>query len=93
SNLHSGVVGRLEMHPLVDLNYLGVPTTINTDDPSLSAITLTDELVMAHVGMGMTFSAIKRNILNAAQAAFLPDDERTALIAKFDADLEKAPNP
>jgi adenosine deaminase len=93
SNLHSGVVGRMELHPLVDLNYLGVPTTINTDDPSLSNITLTDELVLAHIGMGMPINTVKQNILNAAQAAFLPDDEHAALIEQFETALEEAPNP
>ena len=34
SNLHTGVVARLEHHPLIDLSYLKVPTTINTDDPA-----------------------------------------------------------
>ncbi len=83
SNMQSGVVSRLDQHPLIDLNELNVATTINTDDPSISNITLTDELVLAHVGLGLPLSRIRTNILNAAKAAFLNDDERLALVNQF----------
>jgi adenosine deaminase len=83
SNMQSGVAARLEHHPLIDLNYLRVPTTINTDDPSLSNITLTDELALCHVGLGLPLSRIKANVLSAVRAAFLPEEERQALVAEF----------
>lgn len=83
SNLHTGVVTRLEHHPLIDLCYLKAMTTINTDDPSLSDITLTDELALAHIGLGLPLAMLKANILNAARAAFLPPDERDALVSEF----------
>jgi adenosine deaminase len=83
SNMQSGVVARLEQHPLIDLGYLGVNTTINTDDPALSGITLTDELMLSHVGLGIPLDTIRHNVLNAAKAAFLPRDERTRLIKEF----------
>jgi adenosine deaminase len=85
SNMQSGVVSQLENHPLIDLNYLRVPTTINTDDPSLSNICLTDELVLAHVGLGLPLNRIKSNVMNAVYAAFLPDDEREKLVQEFKA--------
>ncbi|MBN1679467.1 MAG: adenosine deaminase [Anaerolineae bacterium] len=93
SNLHSGVVKQFDQHPLNDLIYLGVPTTINTDDPSLSDITLTDELVLAHVALGLSLDVIKQNIMNAAKAAFLPDTERDALVTQFETALASAPLP
>jgi adenosine deaminase len=83
SNMQSGVVASLDQHPLIDLSYLGVNTTINTDDPALSGISLTDELVLAHVGLGIPLDKIRHNILNAARAAFLPDDERVKLTKEF----------
>lgn len=83
SNMQSGVVHELSQHPLIDLTYLGIPTTINTDDPSISNITLTDELMLAHVGLGLPLPAIKSNILNAAQDAFLPEEQREALVSEF----------
>jgi adenosine deaminase len=93
SNLHTGVVHYLHHHPLGDLLYLGLPVTINTDDPSLSNITLTDELVLAHVGLGLPLDMLKTATLNAAQAAFLPEPERAALVAEIQTALDAASMP
>lgn len=87
SNLQTGAVRRLGDHPLAALVARGVRVTVNTDDPSLSGIALTDELALAHVALGLSMDALKTVTLNAAQAAFLPDDERAALVAQFDAAL------
>jgi len=91
SNLQSGVVDRVDRHPLITLSELDVPVTINTDDPLLCNITLTDELAVAHVGLGLPLSILKRHILTAARASFLPPDERAALVAEFEQALAALP--
>jgi adenosine deaminase len=83
SNMQTGVVRSLSQHPLRDLYHLGLKTTINTDDPSISDITLTDEMVVVAQRLEMSLDDIKRNILNAAQAAFLPDGARCALVKRL----------
>jgi adenosine deaminase len=83
SNLHSGVFPAAKYHPLRDMNDLGIKTTINTDDPAISNVTLTDELALALGPLGMTLDNVKRTILNGAQGAFLPPDEKAALVAYF----------
>jgi adenosine deaminase len=75
SNVQSGVVMSFEQHPLRDMTQLGLKTTINTDDPSVSNITLSSEYTAAIEKLGMS--------LNAANCAFLPDDERAELVAAF----------
>jgi adenosine deaminase len=87
SNWQSGVVPSLEQHPLRDLYQVGVLTTINTDDPSISAINLTDEYVRAMQHLNMNFDDIKNHVLNAARASFLPEDERAALISRLKTEL------
>jgi hypothetical protein len=47
SNLQTGVVRLLLHHPLADLLYLDLRVTLNTDDPSVSDTTLTDEYQLA----------------------------------------------
>jgi adenosine deaminase len=83
SNLQSGAVRDVRHHPLIDLSQLNLATTINTDDPSISNITLTDELALAHRGLGLSLETIRRNILNAARAAFIPSDEQAKLVAQY----------
>lgn len=83
SNIDSGTVASYAVHPLRTLYQSGVRTTINTDDPLISNITLTDEYsaAMEHLGFGLV--DVQRNILNAAEAAFLPPEGRADLAARF----------
>jgi adenosine deaminase len=83
SNLQTGAVRQFGQHPLMDLLALGLPVTINTDDPSVSDTTLTDEYVVAMLTMGMTLSQIKRAIVIAAGSSFLPEEERKRLVEWF----------
>jgi adenosine deaminase len=98
SNVQSGVVKSAMHHPLRDMNQLGLKTTINTDDPSISNITLTDELMLATSALGLTLDDVKQSILTAAASTFLPDSERAALVNYFTDALALAaphgePNP
>jgi adenosine deaminase len=83
SNIQTAAVEWITQHPLLSFHRLGIPVTINTDDPSISNITLTDEYLVAIYGIGVPFSALKKMILNAAKAAFLPPPERNKLVERF----------
>jgi adenosine deaminase len=83
SNLQTGVISRLGQHPLWAYQKVGIPVTINTDDPSISNTTLTDEYMVAMRGIGIPLRAIRKMILVAAESAFLPDAERHRLVAWF----------
>lgn len=83
SNYHSGAIDDYSIHPLKRLQDSGVLTTINTDDPLISNITLSDELINAVSYMGLTVDDIKRSQINAARAAFLPAEQRARLVAQF----------
>jgi adenosine deaminase len=87
SNLQTGAVRQFGQHPLMDLLALDLRVTINTDDPSVSDTTLTDEYVVAMLTMGMTFDQIKRAIVIAADSAFLPSEEREQLVEWFRKEL------
>ncbi len=84
SNLHTGAVAGPSEHPLRRYLERGVRVTINTDDPGISSTTLTDEYLLAVQHMGMDLPAIQQTILYAAAAAFLPKDERGALVTWFE---------
>ncbi len=89
SNMQSGVVYAAAHHPLLDMNYIGLNTTINTDDPSISNIRLSDELAIAANKLGMSIEEIRESILRGAQAAFLPTDEHLNLIQYFESALSE----
>lgn len=90
SNLQTGIVPKLANHPLYSFYQIGIPVTINTDDPSVSNTTLTDEFQVAMRGANVPFRAIPDMILNAARAAFLPNPEKTRLIQWFEQALKRS---
>ncbi|RMF42796.1 MAG: adenosine deaminase [Anaerolineae bacterium] len=84
SNYQSGVVAALTKHPLVRMQAAGLNVTINTDDPSISRITLGDEYRVAAETLGMSDSGLQHCVLQAARSAFLPPAEREALVAQLE---------
>lgn len=84
SNLQTGIIPKLRQHPLFAYHQLGIPVTINTDDPSICNITLTDEFLVAIRGIGLPLRVVPELTLNAARSAFLPPSEKTRLIQWFD---------
>ncbi len=87
SNFQSGVVPSLDSHPLARMLDQGLNVTVNTDDPSISRITLSHEYHVVCDDLGVPLDQLKQRILAAAQAAFLPEKEREALVARFKQDL------
>ena len=88
SNYQSGVVEKLEEHPLMKMFENGINVTINTDDPSISRITLSHEYYNACDALQMPQYTLKERIVAAAQAGFLPDDEKEKLVSKLKQDLK-----
>jgi adenosine deaminase len=91
SNYQSGVVPEPGAHPLPRMLASGLNATINTDDPSVSRITLSHEYQLVCDDLGLSADALKKCILSAAQAAFLPERERAALVVGLIAELVDLP--
>jgi adenosine deaminase len=89
SNYQTGVMRLMGHHPLPDFYRLGIKVTLNTDDPSISDTTLSDEYYLAIAGMGLEMADLKTIIMTAVQATFLPPNEKAALEARFRAELER----
>jgi adenosine deaminase len=83
SNYQSGVFPSLNVHPLKAMFEQGLNVTVNTDDPSISRITLSNEYHLACEDLGLPFETLKQSILTAAQAAFLPEAEKTKLVSSM----------
>ncbi|HXF69697.1 MAG TPA: adenosine deaminase [Thermoflexus sp.] len=88
SNLQTGAVAGFHHHPLPDLYRLGLKVTLNTDDPSISDTTLTDEYLFAMAGMGLQWKDLLRMLENAVEAAFLSSEERQNLACRLRQEIE-----
>jgi len=88
SNYQSGVVAALDAHPLMNMLSAGINATINTDDPSISRITLSHEYYVACEDLQMPQTILKERIVAAAQAGFLPDAEKEKVVNQLKQDLK-----
>jgi len=90
SNYQTGVVSGLAEHPVLNMLAAGLNVTLNTDDPGISQITLSDEYCLAFEKMGISLETLRQRTLAAAQAAFLPEDERQGLVASLEREFPVA---
>ncbi|HET9588149.1 MAG TPA: adenosine deaminase [Anaerolineales bacterium] len=88
SNYQSGVVNSLDTHPLMSMVEAGLNVTINTDDPSISRITLSHEYYTACKDLQMSHLTLKERIVAAAQACFLAAGEKEVLVKQLHQDLK-----
>lgn len=88
SNLHSHTVATIGEHPFKRYLDRGVRVTLNTDGRLMDGISLTDEYFLAHAALGVGAEELARVVVNACEAAFLPEYEKVALVARVQSELE-----
>jgi adenosine deaminase len=87
SNLQSGVIQQMTDHPVQAMLAYPLNVTINTDDPAVSDITLTDEYEVLTDDLGLSDEVLRQSILTAARHSFLPANQRERLVEQFKAEL------
>lgn len=70
SNVLTHAVSSLEEHPIRQLYDAGVKVTVNTDDPVVCNVTLTDEIALIMNEFGFTLSEIEKMNETTRKAAF-----------------------
>jgi adenosine deaminase len=87
SNYQSGVVKALPEHPLPRMLEAGLNVTVNTDDPSVSRITLSREYQCVCEDLNLSVDTLKQTVIKAAQASFLKAEEKAELIKTLGQEL------
>ncbi|MEU3528661.1 adenosine deaminase [Streptomyces sp. NPDC038707] len=80
SNLQTGCATSIAEHPVTALKDLGFRVTLNTDNRLVSGTTMTREMSLLVEQAGWTVEDLRTVTVNALKSAFVPFDERTALI-------------
>ncbi len=88
SNVQTHVVPSLEEHPLTRYVRAGVPVTVSTDNRLFSRTSVTEELLRVHQHCGLTERELKGVVLNSFRHAFLPFEERTALVKEVESQID-----
>ena len=80
SNVHSGVVDSIAEHPFDLLARARFRVTINTDHRLMSDTSMSREMQRLVDAFGYGWSDLERFTINAVKSAFIPFDERLAII-------------
>ena len=89
SNYQTGAVSALLSHPLTRMMMADLVVTINTDDPSISKINLSNEYMIACDDLSLPHETLAETILTAADSAFLPQPERLEILNLLRQELKK----
>lgn len=90
SNVQTRAAPSFAAHPVGALLRAGVHVTLNSDDPVVSGITLSEDYARAHERTGLSLDELRRLAVNGARAAFLPAAEREALAQRIAAAWDRA---
>ncbi|MFJ9376975.1 adenosine deaminase [Streptomyces sp. NPDC101455] len=80
SNLQTGAASSIAEHPITALKDLGFRVTLNTDNRLVSGTTMTREMSLLVEEAGWSVEDLRTVTVNALKSAFIPYDERKALI-------------
>ncbi|MDQ4037169.1 MAG: adenosine deaminase [Actinomycetota bacterium] len=80
SNVQTGAVSSIAEHPIGLLRRLGFRVTVNTDNRLMSDCSMTSEMAALVEAFGYGWTDLQWLTVNAMKSAFIPFDERLALI-------------
>jgi adenosine deaminase len=93
SNIQTGAADSFETHPLPFYYTYGLRCTINTDNRLVTNTTVSRELLLCHQHYGFTLEDLKDVIVAGFKSAFLPHREKSDLLKKVNAALERYHDP
>ena len=80
SNVQTGAARSIAEHPIGLLRRLGFRVTVNTDNRLMSGTSMTHEMELLSEAFGYGLSDLQWFTVNAMKSAFIPFDERLAII-------------
>jgi adenosine deaminase len=89
SNVHTGVSGSIAEHPIKHLVDLKFRVTVNTDNRLMSDCSMTSEMHALSAAFGWGLTEMQWLTINAMKSAFIPFDERLAIINDIKARYEQ----
>ncbi len=87
SNVQTRATDRYETHPLKQFLARGMNVCLNTDNRLMSGTTLVDEYHHAATHCDCTFDELAGMALDGFRSAFLPDEEKRAMVTRMEAEI------
>lgn len=89
SNFQTGASQDVASYPMRRYYNQGIPVTVNTDDPAVSGIELSDDYVRVVAELGFTLPELQSMVLNGVRGAFTSQAEKEALEKQFSEEFGK----
>ncbi|MBM4376482.1 MAG: adenosine deaminase [Deltaproteobacteria bacterium] len=89
SNVQTGAVKDLARHPLKLYLDLGLRVTVNTDNRLVTDTTVSRELWLCHLKMGMPLDDVKTIVMAGFKSTFLPFHVKQSMLREVNADLAR----
>jgi aminodeoxyfutalosine deaminase len=83
SNVATGLIARVEDHPLPRFLEAGLVVTLNSDDPAMFGTSLESEFVQAAKAFSLSRAQIVQFCENAIRYSFLPERDKQRLLREL----------
>lgn len=93
SNVATGLIARVEDHPLRQFLDAGLQIALSTDDPAMFSTTLERELALARHAFSLARDEITSVMINSILASFDSEDGKQSLLKKFEKALRAELKP
>ena len=80
SNVQTNSIDKYENHPIEELYKLGIPLSINTDNSTVSNVSLTEEYLKLSNYFNFTIDDYKKMNINSIKHSFLTKEEKDTLL-------------
>jgi adenosine deaminase len=89
SNVHTSAVESYRRHPIKEMLARGLLVTVNTDNPTLHGVTLSEEYEKLLANGLLEWPQVGSTIRTAVDGSFLAGDAKTALLKEIDTELRE----
>ena len=89
SNVKTGVVEKMEKHPIRTFFDKGIVVTVNTDDPSMFGTDMNNEYLQLYRKLNFTIPQLFKLSLNAVDSSFLPEKHKSSLHESFTKEYQR----
>jgi len=92
SNVKTGAVPSLKLHPIKIFLEKGLNVTVNSDDPSMFSTDINNEYLQLYQKLGLSVRELFKLSLNAVDSAFLSEEKRTKMRMAFIKEYQRLTN-
>jgi adenosine deaminase len=89
SNVKTGVCQSVEAHPIKEYFQQGLLVTINSDDPAMFSVSISQEYEGLIQRLGFTVVEIRQLTTNSIGASFMSKEDKKTMKSQFDGEWER----